>query len=133
MGITCRHRGMFTHGTFFATGPDDSAPGLTWRYHFEDGHWPGLYLRFSESGAELGQLGSYKGQTHQAKYLAPSPNQGQSYILPNFVSTTLLPISDQTHPVQLGQPTLFIEVKTCNLLSYKNKSSQHSRKLSVLG
>lgn len=33
MGITCRHRGMFTHGTFFATGPDDSAPGLTsfWR------------------------------------------------------------------------------------------------------
>lgn len=45
MGITCRHKGMFTHSTFFATGPDDSAPGWTWRYQlsgisFEDGYWP---------------------------------------------------------------------------------------------
>lgn len=44
MGITYRHKGMFTHSTFFATGPDGSAPGLTWRYQlvisFEDGYWP---------------------------------------------------------------------------------------------
>jgi hypothetical protein len=39
---------------------------------------------------------------------------------------------DQAHPEQLGQQTLFIEVKTNGLLSYMN-SPKHSRKLFVLG
>lgn len=45
----------------------------------------------------------------------------------------LPPMCDQAHTVQLGQPTLFIEMKTYDLLSYKTSSPQNSRKLSLRG
>ena len=40
---------------------------------------------------------------------------------------------DQAHPVWLGQPTLYTEVRTRGLLSSVNNGPWHSRKLSVLG
>lgn len=40
---------------------------------------------------------------------------------------------DQAHPVQLGQSSLFTELKTHGLLSSMNNGPQHSRKLSVIG
>ena len=51
-----------------------------------------------------------------------------TYFLPMY----LLPTCDQALPVQLGQPSLFTEAKTCSLLSYMSSGSQHSRKLTVL-
>lgn len=66
-------------------------------------------------------------------HFPPSSNQGQAYILMSFLSTYLLPTCDQEHPVQLGPLTFFTEVKSHGLLSFKNTSPQHSRKLPVLG
>ena len=61
-------------------------------------------------------------------YFPPTSNQGQACIL-----TYLLPMCDQAHPVQLGQPSLFTEAKEHGLLYYMNNIRQHSRKLSILG
>lgn len=56
---------------------------------------------------------------------------GQAYIAIYFLPTYLQPMCDQAHPVQMGQPTLFIELKIHGLPSDMNNSSQHSRELSV--
>lgn len=57
---------------------------------------------------------------------------GQAYILTYFLPVYLQPVYDQAHLVQLEQPTLFIEEKTCGLLSYMSNMPQHSKKLYVL-
>jgi hypothetical protein len=44
----------------------------------------------------------------------------------------LLAMGKQAHPVQLGQPSFFIEAKTPGLLSSMINSPQHPRKLAVL-
>lgn len=64
-------------------------------------------------------------------FLPPLTNQGQAYILTNFLTACLPPTRDQTYPAQLEQPTLFLEVKTRDILSYINKSAQDSIKLSI--
>lgn len=63
--------------------------------------------------------GVYKNKSHKAMYFLPLSNQGQAYILTYFLPTYFMPMCDQsTHPVPLGQPRLFTEVKIYGLLSY---------------
>ena len=49
-----------------------------------------------------------------------------------FLSMCLPPTCDQVHAVELGQASLFTEVKTLGVLSYMD-SPLHSMKLFVLG
>ena len=65
---------------------------------------------------------AHRGKNHKAMYFLSLSNQGQACIL-----GYLLPTCDQAHPVQLKQPNLFTEAKTCGLLSYMTNSPQHSR------
>ena len=72
-------------------------------------------------------------------YFLPSSNGdklpvqlGQSYILTYFLPTYFPPTCDGARPVQLGQPTLFTEVKESNLLAYMC-SLQHTRSQLSLG
>lgn len=57
---------------------------------------------------------------------------GQAYILMYLLPVCFPPTYDQAQPLQLGQPSLFTEVRMHSLSSYVNKSPQHSRKVSVL-
>lgn len=63
-------------------------------------------------------------QTHKATYFLPLSNLGQAYILTYF-----LPMCDQTHLLQLGQPNLLRDEKACGSLSYMNSSQQHFRSI----
>jgi hypothetical protein len=69
--------------------------------------WPWLTL-----------IRAHKGKPHQVMDFLPSSSQGKAYILACSLPTFLLPTCGQTYPVQLGQPSLFTEVKTHGLLFY---------------
>ena len=80
----------------------------------DDRHLPDPYLGFPENGYKLCKSGAYRGKTHKATHFRPSSSPEQAYILPKY----LMPTCEQARLVQLGQPTLFTEVKTCGLLSF---------------
>jgi hypothetical protein len=63
---------------------------------------------------------------------APCPSPVEASIHPDVLLKCLLPACDQACPVQLGQPTLFTEVKESNLLAYMC-SLQHTRSQLSLG
>lgn len=72
-------------------------------------------------------------QTYKVMYFLYSSGWGQAYILMHFLPAHLPPARDQAHLVQLGQPNLLREVKTCGLLPNMNTSLQYLRKYLSLG
>ena len=76
----------------------------------------GLFSEFSWTLYRTTLLRSLQRQTPQ-DYALPLSSEGQAYILTYFLLRYLPPMCDQAYSVQLGQPTLYIEVKPCGLFS----------------
>lgn len=98
-------------------------------------YWLGWWFipRIPREWLQTTFVGSLKGKANKTIYFLSLSNLGKEYIPAYFLPIHLLPTFDQAHPVLLGQPTLFIQMKTCGLLSYTYNSLQQFRKLSVLG
>lgn len=91
---------------------------------------PNLKQALLNTGIDTGQVhtcdshrmlqimsGAYRGKPHKATHFLPSSDWGQGYSL-----MYLLPTGDQAHPLQMGQPTLYTDVKMHGLLSYVSNS-----------